>query len=124
MTFNDSSMQEILANLIYPYDPSKFLICIKYKHYPVLSWTRQGSLGILLQKFNTIIHNEWWWKPIKLILKPDSHEDIYIEVPLLEQSFTAVYINSEKWMIIDIEQAGKYASQNYLYTFCVIIFHN
>jgi len=124
ISYEFSSMQEILTNLIYiPYNVSnEFLIWINHKHYPIVNWKREASLyGKLSQNFN--INYGRWWIPIKLILKSFLLGTLK---PLIlssqEPSINVFHTIQEDWIIVDIQQAGKYVLRNDLYTFYVIIF--
>jgi len=114
-------MQEILANSIYPYDISnEFLIWIKYKHYPVVNLTEEeASFEFKLsQNFNTTGHGRWWI-PIRLISNFFVYERIDSDVVLSQESSSLkIKTFPDHWTILDIQQAGKYISRNYLYTLC------
>jgi len=120
MVFNELSlMQEILANSIYSYDISnEFLLWIKYTHYPVINLVEEAPFEFKLsQNFNTTSHDKWWI-PIRLISNLFVYESIdRVVVSSQEFSLTIVAI-PDHWTILDIQQAGKYMSRNYLYTLC------
>jgi len=114
-----SFMQEILANSIYPHDIStEFLIWIKYKHYPIVSLGGKAFQYKLSQDFNITSHNKWWI-PIRLISNFFSCECID-HVMILWQKSSAFITETipDHWTMLDIQQAGKYISGNYLYTLC------
>jgi len=114
------TIREIVAILMDPYHVSyEFLSWIKYKHYPILSWTREGpSHGRLSQHFNTTSYGEWlilvkWIHFVK-------HDILRSNHTILTRGSPSVLIDTAQadWTMVDIEQAGKYVPQNYLYTGC------
>jgi len=121
------TIQESVAILMDPYNESnEFLLWIKHKHYPVLSWTREGDLLFLnmLQNFNTTSFGKWWI-PVRLILKRFSLRNFWSTSDVLssQKSFLSIFHSiKDDWIMIDNQQAGKYVSRNFLYTFHVIIF--
>jgi len=118
-----SSMQEILSNLIYPYDISnEFLNWMKYKRYPIVNWTQESrSYGKLSQNFRTSYGK--WWIPTRLVLRPVSIKGIpswqswrsYV-LSSREPSFDTFHIQ-DHWIMIDIRQAGKYVSKLFIFIF-------
>jgi len=72
----------------------------------------------MLQNFNTTNHDKWWI-PIKLVLYALS-ESIERMVTLSQEPSLItreIEIFLDHFAILDIQQAGKYISRNYLYTF-------
>jgi len=111
------TIQEIIANLMDPYISNEFLFWIKHKHYPILRLTREDPFnGKLSQHFNTTSYGEWLI-PVKLIyfIKPVVRNNRII---LTRESPVFNYTAQADWTMVDIQQAGKYVPQNYLYTGC------
>jgi len=125
------SMQEILTNSIYKYDISnEFFNWMKYKHYPIVSWTEKSdSEGKLSQNFSIASYGRWWI-PATLILKPFSTGDFSshqpFEIALNELSWQNPYWNilnvRAEWITIDVRQAGKYISKLFIFIFIFIHF--
>jgi len=104
------TIQEIIDILMDPYNVSnEFLFWIKYKHYPTLSWTREGPFhGKLSQHFNTTSYGKWLI-PVKLIhfVKHDIFRNNRM-VLAQRSSSVLIHIAQEDWTLVDIQQAGKY----------------
>jgi len=115
------TIQEIVAILMGPYaDPKEFLFWMTYKHYPVLSCTRDFIFFNVSQNFNTTSYGKWSI-PIRLISR-SSLGNIF-EVLSSQKPFLSIFHSIEdNWIMIDSQQAGNYVPQNYLYIFYVIIF--
>jgi len=113
------TIQEIVAILMNKFHASnEFVSWIKYKHYPILSWTPEGPYhGKLSQHFNTTSYGKWLI-PVKLIHFVNNI--LRRRYTMLSRGFPSVSINTAQadWTMIDIQQAGKYVPQNYLYTEC------
>jgi len=116
ISFEFSSMQEILANAIYLYDIlNEFSNWMKYKRYPIVNWTQESrSYGKLSQNFK-INHGKLWWIPTRLVFKsPISIKGIppwlYWRSYILSSQEPCVdtFHDQEHWIMIDIRQAGKY----------------
>jgi len=116
------TVQESVAILMDPHDISnEFLFWITYKHYPVLSWTRNFIFLNVSQNFNTISYGKWWI-PIRLISKRFFLGSISQMLSSQEPFLPTFHSIKDDWIIIDNQQAGKYISQTYLYIFYVIYF--
>jgi len=90
--------------------PNEFLNWIKYRHYPIVSWTKQSpSNGKLEQYFNTTSYGKWLLliRLTKQIVLP-----AYLNVWLTPQKpFKKVtYDEQDGWILVDIQHAGKYVS--------------
>jgi len=122
------SMQEILTNSIYKYDISnEFSKWIRYMYYPIVSWAEvSDSEGKLSQNFTSYSYGKWWIFT-KLVLSPVS-----IKVPpwvawktyvLSSQNPTSNTDYAQgSWIMIDIQQAGKYVSKLFIFIFIFIHF--
>jgi len=123
MISHEFTIQEIIAILMDPYEISNELVFwITYKHYPVLSWTRENFCFLnVSQNFNTTSYGKWWI-PIKLISKRFSLGSITQMLSSQKSFFIMCHSIEDDWIMIDNQQAGKYVPQNYLYIFYVIIF--
>jgi len=126
-----SSMQEILTNSIYKYDISnEFLNWMKYKHYPIVSWTEESDYeGKLSQNFSIASYGRWWI-PATLVVKPLSIKGFSSQQPSgmgpYELSWQNPYWDvghvPADWITIDIWQAGKYISKLFIFIFIFIHF--
>jgi len=104
------------------YVSNKFLFWIRHKRYPFLYWirSRRSHLLNVSQIFNTTSYGKWWI-PIRLIsssfrsnLSESSFRVLSSVIPYSSIPYTLIeYFH---WIMIDIQQAGKYVPQNYLYT--------
>jgi len=111
------TIQEIIAILMDPYHvTNEFLFWIKYKHYPILRWTQKGPF-YLFQHFNTTSYSKWLI-PLKLIYFVKHDISRNKSTILTRGSPVLNYTAQADWTIVDIQQAGKYVPQNYLYTWC------
>jgi len=123
------SMQEILTNSIYKYDISnEFSKWIRYMYYPLVSWTEvSDSEGKLSQNFTTSSYGNWWIFT-KLVLSPVSIKKIppwvaWKTYVLSSQNPTLDTLYARGgWILIDIQQAGKYASKLFIFIFIFIHF--
>jgi len=91
--------------------PIEFLNWIKYRHYPIVSWTQKTSIyGKLAQYFNATSYGKWWL-PVSITKQSRSYgnkEWLTSQKP----SFLFTHKDEQGWLLIDIQQAGKYASHN------------
>jgi len=101
------TIQEIVAILVDPYNVSnEFLFWIRYKHYPVLNWTRDLIFLYVSQNFNTSYGE--WWIPIRLISKRFSLGSISQMLSSQEPLLSTFHSTKDDWIIIDNQQTGKY----------------
>jgi len=114
-----SSIQEILANSNYRHDISnEFSNWMKYKHYPIVSWTHENrSYGQLSENFTTS-YDEWWMR-LKLIFTTVSFGNVYFRqfYVLSSQNPSDKLPVQDDWIMIDIWPAGKYVSQLFIFIF-------
>jgi len=106
-------IREKLSNTNPYYVSNEFLNWIKYKHYPIVSWTRETLLfGKLAQYVNATSYGKWWL-PIS-ITKQFLYPGIYDKICLTSQKpYTYLFHKGESgWILIDVEQSGKYISRN------------
>jgi len=115
-----SPMQEILTTSMYEYDISnEFSNWMKYKHYPIVSWTQKTRFyGKLSQNFRTGYGK--WWIPIKLFFISLNFWELY-ELSSQDPTSDTLYVDDD-WVMIDIRQAGKYVSK-YLYSSMFLFIH-
>jgi len=113
-----SPIHEIFTNLVYRYNISnEFSNWMKYKHYPIVSWTPETrSNGKLSQNFKT--NHGKWWIPIRLTFQ-NSFGTTYV---LSSQNPIADIDYDGDFVMIDIRQAGKYVSK-YLYLSIFLFIH-
>jgi len=105
-----SIIQINLSNLTYPYYmPNEFFNWLKYRHYPTVSWTQETlSSGRLAQYFDAISYGKWWL-PINII---EQSETIKVYLTSHEPYKYLNRKNEQVWILVDIQQAGKYVSRN------------
>jgi len=118
-----SPMQEILTTYMYKrlkyYLPNEFSNWMKYKYYPIVSWTLESySYGKLSQNFTTSHGN--WWIPIRLIFKNLDFWELYV-LSSRDPTSDTLY-DQDDWVMIDIQQAGKYVLK-FLHLFIFIFVH-
>jgi len=93
--------------------PNKFLNWIKYRHYPIVTWTpffKDILYGKIEQYFNTTSYGKWMLliRLTKQIILPE-----YFNVWLTPQKPSKeMTYDQDGWILVDIQQAGKYVSQN------------
>jgi len=107
-----------IVTILMDHVSNEFLSWIKYEHYPILSWTREGSYhGKLSQHFNTTSYGKWLI-PVKLIhfVKCDILRSNHT---ILAQGSLSVSIDTAQtdWTMIDIQQAGKYVSKLFIFIY-------
>jgi len=104
-----------LSNLANPYYmPNEFFNWIKYRYYPIVSWTQETlSSGKLAQYFDATNYGKWWL-PITITITDQSSLSEIIKVRLTSQEPSKYlnYKNEQVWILVDIQQAGKYVFQN------------
>lgn len=105
------STQEDAAKTYGYYISKEFLNWISYSHYPVLSWTQRD--GKLAQNFNASYGK--WWISINLIVETSVTSESF-KLWLTQQKpyfhINTLMLNMLDWVIVDIQQAGKYLLKN------------
>jgi len=90
----------------------EFLNWIKYRHYPIVSWTRESPIyGKLAQYFNATSYGKWWL-PISIIKQSRLYEGIKVWLTSQKPSTLFTHKDEQSWLLVDIQQAGKCVSRN------------
>jgi len=91
--------------------PIEFLNWIKYRHCPIVSWAQKTPVhGKLAQYFNATSYGKWWLPVI--ITKQYRSYGIKDWLTSQKPSFLYTHKDEQGWLLIDIQQAGKYVSRN------------
>jgi len=105
------SIREKLSNTNPYYLSDEFFNWIKFKHYPIVSWTQETlSFGLLAQYFNATYGK--WWLPTSI-----TTQFLYPKIFKIRLTSQKPYIHfnhrdQQGWVLVDIKQAGKYISRN------------
>jgi len=111
-----SIIRENLSNTSPYYMPNEFFNWIKYRHYPIISWTQKTPIyGKLAQYFNATSYGKWWL-PINIIEQYTLNPKI-IKTRLTSQGPYIFFDHRDElgWLLVDIQQAGKYFEINYVH---------
>jgi len=89
-----------------------FLNWIKIEHYPIVSWTQESpNSGNFAQYFNATSYGKWWL-PISIIQQSFLSESIKVYLTSQEPFTYLNHKNEQGWILVDIQQAGKYVFRN------------
>jgi len=85
---------------------------VNYKHYPIITWTKNTFKGKLTQIdiFNIIRHK--WWIHINLLVQSFLFLPAKLWLTPQEPSLNFNFFTKDDWLLIDIQQAGKYLLRN------------
>jgi len=107
-----STIRGKLSNTNLYFMPNEFLNWMKYRHYPIVTWTlifEDPPYGKLEQYFNTTNYGKWSLliRLTKQIVLPAC---LNVWLTPQEPSAKVTYDEQDGWILVDIQQAGKYVS--------------
>jgi len=107
-----SIIRENLSNTNPYYIPNEFLNWIKYRHYPIVRWTQETLFhGKLAQYFNATSYGKWWL-PISINKQSRLYGGIKEWLTSQKPSTLFTHKDEQGWLLVDIQQAGKYVFRN------------